>query len=140
MPGGRGMRYYAKQVLTVGNQLQWIFEERDIPLAPTQMLLVRIIVAKITDREQLLRAIRGTQLVHNDKSWTCKSWVRDTVARVQANGKAVGTSQLDWDTIRTTAENYCREKEKKGRFNGKSGFDISRAPRYDLMARQEVIP
>ncbi len=41
--GKLGMRYHAKERPKQGGGSEWYFEERNIPLAPTYMLLARVI-------------------------------------------------------------------------------------------------
>ncbi|KAH1664153.1 hypothetical protein KXV52_008126 [Aspergillus fumigatus] len=44
---GIGVRYHAKERPKLGGGSEWFFEERECPLAPTSMLLVRIMVGKV---------------------------------------------------------------------------------------------
>lgn len=44
---GIGVRYHAKERPKLGEGSEWFFEERECPLAPTSMLLVRIMVGKV---------------------------------------------------------------------------------------------
>lgn len=45
--GGQGMRYHAKERMKEGGGSEWVFEERIMPLAPTNMLLVRVMIGRI---------------------------------------------------------------------------------------------
>lgn len=59
---GMGVRYHTKERPKLGGGSEWFFEERDCPLAPTSMLLVRIIVGKVADKSCLVEILRNTRL------------------------------------------------------------------------------
>lgn len=60
--GGIGVRYHAKERLKLGGGSEWHFEERESPLAPTSMLLVRVMVGKVADGNQLVESLRSTPI------------------------------------------------------------------------------
>jgi hypothetical protein len=45
----RGMRYHAKERMDATGQSAWVFESLNIPVQPTSMILIRMVVAKIED-------------------------------------------------------------------------------------------
>ena len=52
-----GTRYHAKERLTQTGKTEWYYEEHDTSLTPTSMLLVRIMISKVEDRDRLVRNI-----------------------------------------------------------------------------------
>lgn len=108
-------------------------------MARTASLLVRIVVAKVTDMDRLRAAIRSVPIVQNDLSWTCITWLKNALEAVQADGKAVGTSQLDWEIVRRTAKSYIQGKKDAHRFDGKSDFDMTKTATYDLLEGREIV-
>ncbi|KAL9098956.1 MAG: hypothetical protein Q9163_005475 [Psora crenata] len=120
----------------------WLFEERSISLEAADMLLVRVIIGKVIDAENLRRVMRNVQIRSNDPVWNCVIWVKDALAKL-AEGKAMGTSQLNWQTVREAALRYVEEKKAQHRFDGKAenGWFIPRKPpTFDLLTGKEVIP
>lgn len=134
-----GKKYHAFNPTTASESTPWIFEERDIPLYPTDMLLVRILIAKVTDLDQVRACLRGVPLVQDDDSWNCVVWVKHALEHLAGNLKALGTSKLDWQTVRGTAMGYCQQKRDEHCFDGLGGFVVIRVPTYDLLQRKQTI-
>ena len=59
---GTGVRYHAKERMEAGGGSQWFFEERECRLAPTNMLLIRIMVGKVADGSRLVEILRNTPI------------------------------------------------------------------------------
>ena len=59
---------------------------------------------------------------------------------LKKDSKAVGTSNLDWQTIRNAAMTYCQRKRDVHRFDGKAKFDMTKPATYDLLEMKETIP
>ncbi|KAL8948054.1 MAG: hypothetical protein Q9222_005721 [Ikaeria aurantiellina] len=59
----KGMRY--RKDLSTGI---WEYEEREINIVKTGMLLARVVIAKITDKDRLQTAFRKVALVQGDES------------------------------------------------------------------------
>ncbi len=64
-------------------------------------------------------------------------WVRQALLALQNDGKAVGTSVLDWHTVRDAAMKYCQEKIDAHRFDGKVKFDMTRPATYDFLKKKK---
>ncbi|MCJ1252531.1 hypothetical protein MMC24_000337 [Lignoscripta atroalba] len=138
--GERGMRYHAKEVLTGPGRWEWVFEEHETCLSAANMLLVRVMVGKVADVQRLEKTLHNTAVVQGDRAWNCVSWVKDALEALRAEeGKALGTCQLDWSTVRDRAMRYCQEKRDQHRFDGTRSWDMSRAPTYDLLVGRETI-
>jgi hypothetical protein len=116
----------------------WTFEEAETPLTTTRQMLVRVLVAKVADRERLLRVIRAVPIVQKDTSFNCIAWVRHALEALQQDKVALGTSSLDWTTVRDNAMAYCQKKKDMHRFDGKVECDITWPPTFDLLAGRET--
>ncbi|MCJ1246431.1 hypothetical protein MMC30_003638 [Trapelia coarctata] len=137
---GRGMRYHAKETLLRPGQNEWSYEEREISLAPTNMLLVRIMIGKVADVERAVSILRSVPVVQGSQTWNCVVWVKNALEGLQADGKAMGTSKLEWRVVRDAAMRYCQHKRDQHRFDGTTSVDTSKAPTYDLLEGREAIP
>lgn len=58
------------------------YEELEIPISPTRMILVHVMVAKVIKWERMLQILRAVPTVQNDPNWTCRIWVRDALANL----------------------------------------------------------
>lgn len=141
----RGNRFHVKEKLTnVGGHLQriWKYEKRTIGTAATAMILVRITVAKVKDRDRLKSIFNRVPVRSDNPEWNCVEWVKEALANLQADGRALGTSCLDWETIRDTAMWYVQSKEADHRFDGQAlpgQFDTEQVPTWDLLVQVETM-
>ena len=136
--GRRGMRYQAKERPTPSGT-EWFFDEQNIPLAPTGMLLVRIMIGKAKDKARLVSVLRNTPTRQGQPGWNCVIWVKEVLEGLKADGKAMGTSVLEWETVRDEAMKYCQRKRDQHRFDGQGSYDSNKAPTYDLVEGKETI-
>jgi hypothetical protein len=134
------MRYHAKERPKQGGGSEWYFEERDCPLAPTNMLLVRIMIAKVENNSQLTSILRSTPIKQGEQGWNCVLWIKEALEKFEADDKVLGTSVIEWERVRDGAMTYCQRKKDQHRFDGKGNFDMSKVPTYDLIERKEKIP
>jgi len=128
--GTQGVRYHA------------INQERSTSLEATNMLLVRVMIGKVVDSEGLKGVMRNIQIKNNDPAWNCVIWIKEALAKL-AGGKTMGTSQLDWQTVRDTVMTYVEDKKAQHRFDGKvpkGQFDTRRAATFDLLTGKEMTP
>ncbi len=100
------MRYHAKERLTPSGT-EWVFDQQDIPLAPTGMLLVRIMIGKVEDKARLVSVLHNTPIRQGQPGWNCVIWVKEVLEGLKADGKAMGISVLEWETVRDEAMKYC---------------------------------
>lgn len=135
----RGTKYHAKNFPLSPAQSVWEFEARNIALGAIEMLLVRVVVGKIKDKKRAEDAMRSVPILQGDAEWNCVAWVQKALEAVQADGKAVGTSQLDWRVVRNAAMKYIQDKKDQHRFESGSGFDMSKPPTLDLLAGRELV-
>lgn len=137
----RGIRCHVKETMVDGKS-SWYFEERDVPVAPTAMLLVRVLIAKVGNREKLLEILRNTPVKEGEAGWNCVKWVKEALEKLAADKKALGTSTVEWKKVRDRAMKYCQEKKDDHRFDGKAPegkFDMNKAPTYDMLQDKETI-
>ncbi|KAG6369713.1 hypothetical protein JVT61DRAFT_13638 [Boletus reticuloceps] len=139
----RGVRLHAKERVLPGGTKEWFFEERDISVTATHMLLIRITIAKVLRMERTLEILRAVPVKPEISGWTCKSWVQEAIALLDADGEALGKRVMDWNKVSEKAVSYCDEKKAASRFCGEGDFDPKYPPTFDLMEGdegKEVVP
>ncbi len=98
-----------------------------------------MLIAKIENEALLVKILRETPVVQDDPAWTCRSWVADALARMQAaRNKAVGTARLDWPTINALGRWYVAEKKAAGRYDRGADMALPR-PTWDLLEEREIV-
>lgn len=125
-------------------QSQWEFEERDISMGATSMILVRVVVGKVKDQQRLVSILKSIEIRANQPGWNCVGWVQEALEVLGKDGKALGTSITDWQTIRDTSLWYIQRKEVEHRFDGRAqpgSFDATKVPTYDMAEKKtEIVP
>jgi hypothetical protein len=134
-----GVRYHAKERPKLGGGSEWLFEERECPLVPTSMLLVRIMVAKVADRNRLVEILRNTPIRQGQPGWNCVFWVKEALEMLRVDPRALGTNVVEWPMVRSEAMDYCQRKKDQHRFDGQGNFNMRTVPTYDLIQRKEII-
>ena len=121
--------------------MEWIYEARTCNVFMTTMLLVRIMVGKVERKDRLEEIMRSVPIVQGDPEWNCVLWVKEALARLKVDGKAMGTSQIDWQRVRDAAMEYVQRKRDEHRFESSSAgtFDMRKPPTFDLVEGKEVI-
>jgi len=117
----------------------WSFEEKSISLLPTQMILVRVLIAKIEKSEELARCLQGVAIRGGEEGWNCIAWVREALSSLEASTSILGTSVVAWETVRHAALSYCKQKKDQHRFDGTGNFDITKVPTFDLVQQKETV-
>ncbi|KAJ3482859.1 hypothetical protein NLG97_g7459 [Lecanicillium saksenae] len=133
----RGVRYHAKQQL-----MQWHYDEVEIPTAATNMILVRMLAAKILKMERVEAILRSVPVRPNVPGWTCRSWVTEAYEKLRNDSKALGPCP-DWETLSETALWYVNKKTEEHRYDGQAPhgqFSTWQVATYDMIERKEVIP
>ena len=143
--GGRAYRYHARQRVDPARpgRIIWVpvYESLEIPLVQTTMLLGRIMIAKVTcNSAQLHSTLAAVPIVQDDSSWTCRIWVKDAIAALEADRKSLGTQITDWTTIEQTANNYIEQKRQQRRYDGSGSWVPGTVPTFDLLENQETVP
>lgn len=104
----------------------------------TQMILVRIMIAKIERTDRLAEVLRQIPIRQGQEGWNCVSWVREALAALEASKNVLGTSAIGWEAVRDAAMSYCQQKKEQHRFDGKGNFDTSQIPTFDLLQQKET--
>ncbi|KAM3449257.1 hypothetical protein MY3296_007115 [Beauveria thailandica] len=118
----------------------WKYEEVELEdVRSTATLLARMMIAKIEDKEQLLKILRNTPVVQNDPQFRCRTWVSDALSRISnSEPSVVGTSELCWDVIEQKARRYVERKAAAGRYSD-VGRVLDPKPTWDMIKEKEVM-
>lgn len=147
----RGVRYHAKEQMTVVNGLLksvWQFEERDINMAPSAMILVRILVGKVKNRDRVAAILRSIPIRGEHAGWNCVSWVQEALQALQQRQISQqdiferSSYQLDWHTVSQCAMVYVAQKAAAHRFDGQAAagtYDNRKVATWDLLKNKEQI-
>lgn len=117
----------------------WQFEEAKISMSPERMLLVRIAVAKVTDRSCVESILRSTSIRGGEQGWNCVAWVREALDLLQRDREALGTARTDWTVVRCAALEYVGRKKREHRFDDKGDFEESKVATWDLIEDKEIM-
>ncbi|KAK2596537.1 hypothetical protein N8I77_013423 [Diaporthe amygdali] len=142
----KGKRYHVKETMTtVGGRTQsrWVFEEREIGMNPTAMILVRVIIGKVTNAERVAALLREVPVRDNQSGWNCVWWLREALEMLRADGKALSrSSSIAWEDAGKAAMEFVHRKEREHRFDGRAApgwFDMNRVATYDLLRGEEIV-
>jgi hypothetical protein len=138
--GAMGMRYHAKERMIAPHQIEWYFEERDVSLLATSMLLVRVMIGKVESKDRLVSTLRKVPIRQEQAGWNCVGWVKEALEALNADGRALGTSVTEWQAVRNGAMWYVQKKKDEHRFDGQGSFDMRLAATYDLLDGKETVP
>lgn len=146
----KGMRYHAKESMTIIDeeaQSVWTYEEKDIVMAPTSMILVRILIGKVKKRKRLEAVLQAIPIrAEHQPGWNCVYWMKEALPalyRFQEAGEGIfktSANVLEWETICDTAVWYVAQKEMEHRFDGlaeEGAFDYSKVPTWDMLQSRE---
>lgn len=135
-----GTKFHAKEFpKSPGPGFEFRFEERLISLKAVDMILVRIMLAKVEDTEKLARLLRQVPIGQREEGgWNCVAWVKDALLRIERSEGVVGTNVLGWDAVREAALSYCRRKRDQRRFDGTDRYDPTQVPTFDLISTRET--
>jgi hypothetical protein len=142
-PKDLGRRLHAKEKITFGSggaESAWEFEERPISMAPTAMILVRVLFGKVANLKRVEKVLRSTPVRGAEPEWNCVYWVQEALQGLQADDKALGTAVIDWMTVRDAAMRYVEDKVAQHRFDGEKEFDNSKVPTWSLIDQTETFP
>lgn len=137
--------YHAKERLVVsGNPPQvrpeWQYVNDSDRAA---MLLVRLVMGKIADRERLEHVLRGVPLRTDDPDWNCVLWMEDAFGRLVGDGRVLDSTVRDWDAVRRKAMWYVGHKKAAHRFDGRNNnlvLDPMKPATWDMLANAETSP
>jgi hypothetical protein len=135
-----GMRYHARERMKRGGESEWEFEEVPTTMLPTRMIMVRILIAKIESRDRLAQVLRKVPIRQGQQGWNCVLWIKEALAELQMSTNIIGTSVVEWETVRNAAMSYCQKKKDQHRFDGEGKFDTTRVATFDLIQGGETVP
>lgn len=104
----------------------------------TPMLLIRIVVAKITNLRRLQAILRAVPILADKEDWNGVSWVQEALRLASEDNQALGTRVEDWAAIRDEAMRYVGEKKHGHRFDGLGDFDVSKPATWDMLQAKEL--
>ncbi|KAI9827422.1 MAG: hypothetical protein M1819_006963 [Sarea resinae] len=115
----------------------WTYEQRDLVSMKTQMLLVRVLIAKIAKpRAAFDECLARVPVVQDDPDWRCRAWVSNALARL-VDDKILGGQTQDWTFIERESVAYVERKKTEGRFQKEPA--PTEVPTYDLIVAKEVV-
>jgi hypothetical protein len=126
--------------MTKDGKKEWLFQERHVAAEINGMLLMRLTVAKVADRHELVHILRQVPVKQGDSEWNCVYWVKEALEKLAAHGKVLGTNRVIWEDITDTALWYVDKKTKEHRFDGHGDFDMTKVATYDIMECKETVP
>lgn len=135
----KGVRYHAREHITEEGKPAWFFEDKLTSMAPTQMILVRVLIAKIEDTKGLAQVLEQVPIRQEQQGWNCVLWIKEALSELQAAKNVIGTSVLEWEAVRNAAMSYCQQKRDEHRFDNTVEVDKSRVPTFDLIQGKETI-
>ncbi|KAL3482296.1 hypothetical protein BJX99DRAFT_252555 [Aspergillus californicus] len=144
------MRYHATNKLLPpsdsSEQIKqtWVFESHPLSElvdgngnAREAKLLVKILIGKIVcGKERFRYCLERVDVLQDTPEFTCRTWVREVVARIAGEGLLSNSSIIDWEVIEKECRDYAGKKTDEGRFKQWTPT----TPTYDLLVRKEIKP
>lgn len=79
-------------------------------MSPERMLLARVVVANVVDRNGLLTILRSTPVRQGLEGWNCVAWVREALELLREDGRVLGTARVEWTVVRNAVMEYIGRK------------------------------
>lgn len=138
------VRFHAKQTMMRPDpdsppESVWVYEETPLAQCTNQMLLARIVVGKIKDRQRLQGIFGKVPLRPDTEGWNCIGWAKEAFETAVTDEKALGTRVSDWSSVMNLAMKYVGDKRAKRRFDGRGGYDVKRLPTWDMLQERELV-
>jgi hypothetical protein len=73
------------------SRLVWGYEERSVPLEPTSIPLVHVIIIKVKDIRRLRSLFKHTPSRPKVPGWTCVGWVKEALDAAIEDVKTLDT-------------------------------------------------
>ena len=134
-----GVRYHARERMKQDGTSEWEFEEAPTTMLPSRMIMVRILIAKIENRETLAQLLRQIPIRQGQQGWNCIAWIKEALEELQMSKNVIGTSAVEWEAVRNAAMSHVQKKKDQHRFDGKSSFDTAPVATFDLIQGKETI-
>jgi len=108
-------------------------------MLPVDMILVRIMLAKVENTEKLAQLLRQVPVRQREEGdWDRVARVREALLRIELSEDVVGTSVLGWEVVRESALSYCGQKRDQHRFDGSGKYDLTQVPTFDMIQMKET--
>jgi len=135
-----GVKFHAKESPKTSEPgSEFIFEERPVSLMPAEMILVRVMLAKVEDAGKLAQLLRQVPIRQGEvEGWNCVFWVKEALLRIEQSKGVVGTRVVEWRAVRDAALSCCQQKKDEHRFDGKGKYDHTQVPTRDLISMKEI--
>ena len=134
-----GVRYHARERMKQDGTSEWEFEEAPTTMLPSRMIMVRILIAKIENRDALAQLLRKVPIRQGQQGWNCVAWIKEALEKLQMSKNIIGTSAVEWEAVRNAAMTYVQKKKDQHRFDGKGSFETARVATFDLIQGKETI-
>lgn len=69
------------------SRLKWLFNKDNMPLTPTNMLLVHVITGRIKRNKQLINGLWSMSIRPGNLSWDCVIWVKKVLDELKVDRK-----------------------------------------------------
>lgn len=141
----RGVRYHVKERPTVGGGIRWDPEFLDVASMSSRQLLARILIAEVTDHNQLRRVLERNPVVQGNPEWRCRHWIKAGLAELATLGGRGGLGNRvdlrDWDRIFDFGVEYVERKKALGRYLIETAdqWPEGTSPTYDLINNRELM-
>jgi hypothetical protein len=129
------------QAFPEGVRNVWTFEDFEISLRPTSMIMVRVLIGKVADVKRLREAFARTPIragTQGYEAWNCVYWAQEALSYAAHDGKALGTCHTDWAHVRDTVMWYIARKVAEHRFDGQVQFDPNKIATWDALEGKEI--
>jgi hypothetical protein len=139
---GPTYRYHVINTLQPGVAGQrWRFEARPLANFSTQLLLTRMLIAKIDRPADLGRSLESLRLVQGDPAWTCRVWVSEAIQQLDQDGILGHSKITDWARIEQACREYAESKYAVRRWSDEPNgrWIAGQTATYDLLHGKEVI-
>lgn len=139
-------QYHVKNTVQPGvSGRPWVFEESKLKDSSTRFrLLTRVLVGRVKNLGKASACIRNVPLVQGDLNWTCRVWVKEALAKLDADAIFEPQRRIrDWDAIETECRRYVAEKKAAGWWSTSNpgvASNLNDIPTYDMLQGRETTP
>ncbi|KAI1776665.1 hypothetical protein F4818DRAFT_440065 [Hypoxylon cercidicola] len=118
----------------------WQYEEVSLEdIRTADILLARIVIAKVTDYQKLTTILQETP-VRDNVDLGCNSWCKDVVDRIIQNKRAAGISSIkSWEKAEAAGLAFVCHKRLAGRYASDYTWLLP-SPTYDALEKEEILP
>lgn len=89
-----GIRYHSNN-LPIPDGVRWVFEKATTSFKPQNLLLVRIIIGKVIDKDRLDAVFDRVPVRGDVDGWNCIARIKEALGLLEEDGEAIGASITD---------------------------------------------